>query len=865
MPLRQRLYPLMGSLLGLLTFSHYTIFTLLPDNHSRMVSWFWILMVEIGFAYGVLWAIWQIWVQPQKSTEKGLRWLGGGLDWVVLGIILTLGLSLTFAPYPLTAYWYTLPTLAYLGMLYGVYSFCSNFEGKPNQQRILTLLGGLSITFAVASLSLWTKQTVLPELQRLKTLNDNGIEASFNFSNLFLRNWATFGHPNYVAGFLLLALPLLATLTLTRKSWQRPLWGIGLGIGLVDFYTTNSRGGWLGLLVAIGMVAAILLWRSDIPRRWVGFGTITAITALGVWAMQNNRLRRTFTGILTLSQTGGEFSYRWITAYTGWQMGWSQPITGLGLGSVPTFYQKFRPHWAGQEAEILFQLHSTPVQIWAELGLLGIIGLVLGWILLFKMFLQVLASPGVSWEDRALVGAIASGLAGYTIMAITDYQLDVIAITGLLVIEIALTAAIRARYIQPSVYLKSSWQPVALGMISVTIIGSLLWLVPVNLAWLSSAQAFNEVRSLQPDTKAFVAKLTQAQQLAPWEPYYPYQLGWYLGDIALANPNPQVQKPLVESGEIWFREAMKYSPYSEFGHSNLGWLLLNDDPNAALEEFQQSAELVPARRTVMFALGQGWFAVGDEAKGIKAMALEFVRYPATWTSPIGQESAWQPYYPRILAETNAIYTELIENTNPNNTNLQRWLYQSRGMLAWWRGDIEAAKQDFRAANSEIGQLLIALDNITPENWQSRLTPTQQTFLETSVKNNQPWALTIQAWLQPAQRETLLTKGWLVAGQNLNPEIINALVNSMNNSDTFRRWLQENAPSQTFRIQRTGFNVIHRHLDGFTPEDLTILVENLPMNYLFSTLLQDLHYEPSLDQKLRQARYLPEASRSSIMF
>ncbi|MFM7439240.1 MAG: O-antigen ligase domain-containing protein, partial [Snowella sp.] len=135
--------------------------------------------------------------------------------------------------------------LGFIAALYAVFYWIKSPENRFN---LLVYRGYLNIAFIVVSLFLWTTQTLLPQMAVINNAKKLGVNLSFDFGTLESRNWAPIGHQNYVAGYLLLALPLLLSLSLLESGKRRWLWITGLILGLIDFYTTSSRGGWLGLL-----------------------------------------------------------------------------------------------------------------------------------------------------------------------------------------------------------------------------------------------------------------------------------------------------------------------------------------------------------------------------------------------------------------------------------------------------------------------------------------------------------------------------------------------------------------------------------------------------------------------------------------
>jgi hypothetical protein len=78
---------------------------------------------------------------------------------------------------------------------------------------------------------------------------------------------------------------------------------------------------------------------------------------------------------------------------------------------VPLVFQKYRPIWAGREAELIDQLHSTPANLWGELGLWGFLLLagvvLLGLVIGYRWMSQPSVLPG------PLVWSLWGGLLAY--------------------------------------------------------------------------------------------------------------------------------------------------------------------------------------------------------------------------------------------------------------------------------------------------------------------------------------------------------------------------------------------------------------------------------------------------------------------
>ena len=821
-----------GNLLGLLTAAFYVLFTLLPDSNSLMVQWPWVFLWQVGLICPVLWLLGLVW-------QGRFHWLGNQLDWgiglLVAGLIVSAGL----APFPMQARWYSFATLCFVAALYALSSW---LETPARRLHLLTAQGYLNLAFIALSLILWISQTLSPELARLQEFQGYGVSLPFDFSTVELRNWAPIGHQNYVAGYLVVALPLLIGLGIQKTGWRRWIWFVGAGLGCVDLYTTSSRGGWIGLLVITIVGFAVLLCRSTLPRLWVSIAGATGLIALIGLALSNNRLYSLITGAFS-GQAGGETAYRIITITTGWRMGLSR-LLGQGPGSVPLMYQQYRPTWAGGEAELAYQLHSTPAHVWAELGVASI-AVALGAIfLVLRLLIRWLRATDMAQSSALLIGCLFCSLLAYGVFSLTDYQLDNVCISGTLVIFLAVLAA---ELREPDTEARSQLQatplqkfplflPLAgLGML----LAAAIWLIPIHRAWMLSSQGFAALS--REDVNTFAQQLQQSHQLAPEEPYYSYQLGWNLGDLSLKTTDRSLQQTLATDSISWFQKGIQAAPSQEFGHTNLAWLLLERDPKTASQEFARSAQLIPAKRGVFYGLGLSLVAQGKLDLAIKALALEALRYPSLIASPLWQQPQFQPLYKQLVPQVESGYTTLLQQTQ-NSEPLATQLHQSRGGLRWWQGDLAGAHTDWDRFGLPIARQIL------------NLTETKGTQATPGNPSPSAGTLAIEAWLNPAKRQELLQQAWIRATHTVPPpQILQQLVETMARSTTLEQWLKQNAPSRSYRRERAGFGVLSRHIDGPTPTDFLTVVDNIPMAQFFDQLLPVFRYAPELDSALQPQR------------
>lgn len=823
-----------GRLIIQLGIAAYILFTLLPNSSSQMVAFPWVMLWQMGLLCFVIAGLLNLW---RKSNPFYL--LGNGFDWVIGSGFVTLCLSTMFARFPNQGMWYSLTAFGYLIAIY----VTNNFLHKSNVDHgstsgilpILKFQGLLGIAVIVESLFIWTTQSWLPRLANLAKLNQWGLNLSYDFSDLESRNWVPMGHQNYVAGFLMLVLPLFVSLAIAQQGKWRSLWLAGIGLGLIDLYTTSSRGGFLGLGAIVVYAIIVALFRVGRYRGFVLLGSAGAIAIFSLLITANNRLRSLALGLITSftnpTQGVGELMFRAISADAGWRMGLDHWLFGAGAGSAVMLYQQYRPQWAGREAEILFQLHSTPVQLWAELGIGAVITFLFLLVAIASLAIKLHKSP--TWQahpqDQAIAYGLFGSLLGYGILAITDYQLDVPAISGSLVIVFACLAYLGQVHTNELITLGYHKQPRLWLAIVMTIYlgGAIAWLIPVNMAWQSSSVGFIYLSRARADLDAdlvsqkeankpqerietsiaidkFQERLKLAHQLAHWEPYYPYQLGWNLADLAINYPNLPNSASMRKEGLAWMKTVIATNPNNEVGYNAAAWLSLQENTPSSVKNaetyFRRGLELYPLKRSLNFGLGVSLLRQGKTDEAIAAMTTEVVNDSSFITSPIWADPTFQPLYQKVVANLERIYPA-------KSINLT--------MLRWWTGKPNAIAELIETGNPTAVLLANAIANDTNALQSVKQNP--QTALE----------MVISAWLNPDQRDKLLERAYVFASSSLPDErsaaVVKAMSERMAQVTNFDNWLRQplaaNSPLVfNYRRARLGFGVVSRHIDGVIPLD-----------------------------------------------
>ncbi|NJK33720.1 MAG: hypothetical protein HC919_01535 [Oscillatoriales cyanobacterium SM2_2_1] len=585
----------------------------------------------------------------------------------------------------------------------------------------------------------------------------------------------------------------------------------------------------LATLVLLALLVGLL-------RRWSGRIWLLGAGAIAaVLIFSNARLVNLLTTLSSgTAWTQGELFFRAVTASGGWQMGLQQPLTGLGLGSVVQLFQEYRPVWGGRQAEHVFQLHSTPVQVWAELGILGCGAMVLALLWVVATLVRLHFSP--QWrshrEHQTLTYGLGGGLLAYFVMALTDTQLDVLAIAGFLLIALASLSHLGHLYLadSPLGQFLPPWRRGLAVLLTAFTIAAVIYETPVLAAWQQSSLGFvfldqartalreQDLSTFQEKLQQFRDRLTQAQALNPVEPYYPFQLGWNLGDLAMAltlGGQSQTALPLRAEAIAQIEHGIALNPHLEFGHSTVGWLYLQtNQPAAAEPHFRRAIALIPTKRSLHFGLADALLRQQKIPDGIQALADEIINEPIFLTSPLLNSFPWQIYRDRLFTVTDERYTELIKAYPAPE------LQAAQAFLRWWSGRQPLASP----ANPSF---IAALQGQPP-------TRPPQSLSE----------LAIAAFYNPKEREFLLTRAYALSRRRLPDELdrplLQALLTQMNQAKDFDRWVRSPIPLTSplnlrYQRERTAFGLLSRNIDGPAPADLYFVHEHALFSLFFSDL------------------------------
>ncbi|MEO6996178.1 MAG: O-antigen ligase family protein [Lacunisphaera sp.] len=755
--------------------------TLAYPSATRQFAWPWVLLLCV------------VWIIPLGAAiaafAKATAWRRPNLL-LTVGLCLLVAATLTaasaspFARLSILRIW---PTLSGVALLFWLHDWLNQSVGS-GEFRSKLLAQGIAVggaIIAMVSLIGW----------RWESIGKSGI----------VRNDVPFGHSTYTAGALVLVLPWLIHESLKSTRLRRTGWlTVALGT-FVALLATSSRGG----VLAIGAVGAIGAGLVGVRAPWsrrnkvIVVGLTVAILGLAVFA--NPRLRE-------MVRIGGwghssqeSNAQRNAMLEAGWRMGADRPLTGWGPGTVPLVYPHERWRLHGGVDNVL-QLHNTPAQLWAGLGLGGALALILLVTAVIRRLFQLMRQP----TFRTIHASAAASVVGYGLFSLTDHQLDLPAMNALLVLALALlfqgdpaTTIVTA----PRTSRRLAVVGASVLLVTPLILG--LQDLRARYAYEQSMSAFETGRPAD----GLVA-LEKASTLAPYDPYYRQQFAGRLLAERFQTADAAKQRALAQAATTQLERSLDAGCFQEFAHFNLGWLALDDaKPLRAAAHFLGAAKEAPHRGGVYFGLGLALRNAGDEFGAVRAFALEWIDDPVTATAPIWEWPDFAPLRPKVEEEADGLLAELAP-ADPTAVYV-------RQLWSWWKQGGAFPTREFSPESVAFAATVKALA-------EKREPP--------AAAENYRWGTLINAWKQSGDVAALTMLGGPDADFGV------ALVHRKSRHP-FPDWHGfftagvENEPSLlvNYRSRRLGYGVLALHPDGPILTDLYVRQENRFVSTFASSL------------------------------
>ncbi len=234
------------------------------------------------------------------------------------------------------------------------------------------------------------------------------------FEDISVRVYSFFNNPNVLGEFLVMTIPLtLAVIWGKQRQTHKVLFLFVLIMMAACMVFTWSRGAWLGVFFALALFLVIM------DRRWVLAGVLLLVLAPVLLTLSGNTaiLQR----LLSIGNTADtSTAYRvsiWQASIKIIRDFW---VSGIGIGQEA--YKSVYPVYALSGADFALHSHNLYLQVWVEMGIIGITSL----FAVILMFVKQVFSKKVMMNRKTdscakIVVALGAALLGFLLQGLTDY------------------------------------------------------------------------------------------------------------------------------------------------------------------------------------------------------------------------------------------------------------------------------------------------------------------------------------------------------------------------------------------------------------------------------------------------------------
>jgi len=227
---------------------------------------------------------------------------------------------------------------------------------------------------------------------------------------------------NTIGALLAVVIPSLFSVVFFKNSVVLRITALMLGLFFTGIlFLSDSGAGWLALIISLAFI--LICWRRWLTWVLVPAGGIIAGAAV-IFYDKTVWLRTTF--------STGDFMGRmklWQNTFT--LLKGKAAVTGLGLG---VWFKAYSSRY-GNSAPII--VHDSYLQVYSDTGILGVIAMVLGTVIFFRLSMNLVKSPQRNSIHWIGIGIISSIIAG-AVFALFDVTTSITYVTNTGYIYLAL-------------------------------------------------------------------------------------------------------------------------------------------------------------------------------------------------------------------------------------------------------------------------------------------------------------------------------------------------------------------------------------------------------------------------------------------
>ncbi|MBN2754580.1 MAG: O-antigen ligase family protein [Candidatus Goldbacteria bacterium] len=246
-------------------------------------------------------------------------------------------------------------------------------------------------------------------------------------TNFDRRASSTLGNPNFLAGHLLILIPVTYMLALEKNGLQRAVYGLMAAVFTAALFLTQTRGAYLGWAVSVIAAAIMVLKMKVIKKRLVFILSAALIFAGLLFIVINPSALDRIKSAASMQDESGRI--RVILWKNSIKLISEKPIFGTGAGNFPItypFYQSANMKPADFEKADYYKsghAHNDFIQFAAEYGLPAA-GLFFMFIFIF--FRNAFIAYKENEDGRFAAAGIFAGIAGLMVHAFFNFPFQIV-------------------------------------------------------------------------------------------------------------------------------------------------------------------------------------------------------------------------------------------------------------------------------------------------------------------------------------------------------------------------------------------------------------------------------------------------------
>lgn len=380
------------------TITRYTLFGLLifaPLARGAVQGW------AVTLIHMATWIALTVYLL-EKSLNGRWIWIKTPLDKPIVILMFLMGLANLFSVHKYTSFWSSILLLNYVAVYYLI---IHTVRTRSQLRQLIYVIIGVATFLAVFGLfkkfgynpfPWWYYPEITQNVDRLAS---------------------TFGNANHLAGYMEMSIPLVLGLFLTGLKRGEFLFMVGITFLLfLSLMLSLSRGGWIGMLVGLLFMAAVLRFETNFKKKklMVALAGGTFVVVLAVLTSTSTVER-----VLALEEKQG-LQARIMVWEGAVEMIKDHLLVGTGPGTFPIIYSQYQP--PGLERRY-FMAHNDYLQMVSELGIPLILVIIWMVVAFYKNGFRKLY-----YTSRLVRGTTLGAMAGITAIlfhSILDFNLHI--------------------------------------------------------------------------------------------------------------------------------------------------------------------------------------------------------------------------------------------------------------------------------------------------------------------------------------------------------------------------------------------------------------------------------------------------------